>query len=136
MGKGNHPVNVEIIIQDITAVNALSDLFDDCRRAIDAGQNADVIACPDTAIWAAVALKGLALGLGDEICWGCVHTVSVVTLEAFEVAIVDVDMLTGFNVASREADGLVEFSNSVPVSYRCRRHFVTSGNILHRRDAI
>ncbi len=95
-----------------------------CGRAVDRGQDADVIACPDPAGGAAIALEVALLG-GRAGAVG-IDAELIVVPGVAELQIVAVDMFAGGDLLLDKADGLSIFGHWLAGSDGPRRDLVAA----------
>jgi len=91
--------------------------------------DADIVACGGTAVGAAIALEGGALGLGDKVGRMGVGAEGVVALEIAHGAVLHMDMLAGADRLGGEADDLVVAPDRLARRDRPGRHLVPGRDV-------
>ena len=130
--EGHDAVDIGKILEDVGAVEGVGDDAGDGRRAVHAGEHADVVAGADLAVLAAIALEGAALGDRQHVLRPGVLGEVVVAGEFGDAAIVGVDVLARLDRQRGEADDLAELPDRLADGDRRRRHLVALGHARER----
>ena len=125
-------VDARIIVEHAGAIDLFGDVFGDRRRAVDRGQDADVVARAYGAARAPVAHKGSGVFFGQKHRGAGIDAIGVIAFELGEGAIAGVHVPARINIRGGEADGLVEFAHRFALGNGGRRHLVAGRDGIRR----